>query len=244
MALILHIETATQICSTALSLDGRLVEKMETDDPRSHARRLAPFIDHILKNNNVEVSGLDAVSISLGPGSFTGLRIGVSTAKGLAYGAGIPVIGVATLQALANRLVSEHPALLEENEANGLLLCPMIDARRMEVYTALFNPRLEIVREVRADIIVGGTYDEYLEAGPVVFFGNGSEKSSEIITHPNAIFIPGIEASAEFSIRPAESSWERKEFLDNAYFEPYYLKDFIATVPKNKIIPPQNGRKY
>ncbi len=239
MALILHIETSTPVCSAALSRDGHLLKLIETNDPRSHASRLAPFIDELLKFSKLSISDLDAISVSLGPGSYTGLRIGVSTAKGLAYAATLPIIGISTLQALANRVIMENKAELKDLVTDNFLLCPMIDARRMEVYTAFFSPTLKLVRAVQADIIETNTYLEYLESGPVVFFGNGSDKCREIIKHPNAIFFEGLEPSGRFMIQLAESAWERQEFVNTAYFEPFYLKDFIATIPKNKIIPPQ-----
>ena len=240
MALILHIETATPVCSASLSRDGTLLDLRETNDPRSHATRLSPFIEQLMKSNNLSYDNLDAVSISLGPGSYTGLRIGVSTAKGIAYGAGLPVIGISTLQALANRVVKEKADILGE-EAK-ILLCPMLDARRMEVYSAFFTIDLELKREVKADIIESDSYRDYLNPGPVYFFGNGSEKCKETIRHNNARYIPDIESSSQFMIQLAESAFKKKDFLDTAYFEPFYLKDFIATIPKNKIIPPQKKK--
>ncbi len=240
MALILHIETATPICSTALSRDGKLLDKRETNDPKSHASRLSPFIEDLMTSNKISYKSLDAISISMGPGSYTGLRIGVSTAKGIAYGAGVPMIGVSTLQALANRFMKENQTLL--SKTSNPVLCPMLDARRMEVYSAFFNGQLELIREVKADIIDKESYLEYLDAGRVFFFGDGSIKCREIIEHPNAAFIPNIEPSSEYMIPLAESAWFKKDFLDIAYFEPFYLKDFIATIPKNKIIPPEKTK--
>jgi len=192
MALILHIETASSVCSTALSRDGQLMDTEETNDPRSHAKSLSPFIDKLLKSQKVKVSELDAISVSLGPGSYTGLRIGVSTVKGLAYGAGLPVIGISTLQALACRVMMEKTSELKKLKSE-YLLCPMLDARRMEVYTAFFSPELDQKRKVQADIIEADSYSEFLEASPIVFFGDGSDKCREIIKHVNARFIAGVE---------------------------------------------------
>lgn len=240
MAVILHIETASPVCSAALSRDGELIDIRETNDPRSHASRLSPYIDELMATSGIAFASLDAVSVSLGPGSYTGLRIGVSTAKGIAYAMDIPIIGVSSLQALANRFTADYSSLLRENHNSKILLCPMLDARRMEVYSAFYSPSLEIIREVNADIIEKDSYRELLEKAKVFFFGSGSVKCMEIIQHPNAEFIPDIELSSRFMISLAESSWEKKDFVDMAYFEPFYLKDFIATVPKNKIIPPQN----
>jgi tRNA threonylcarbamoyladenosine biosynthesis protein TsaB len=240
MALILHIETATPVCSTAISRNGELLDIRETNDPRSHASRLTPFIEDLMTSNNISYTSLDAVSISMGPGSYTGLRIGVSTAKGIAFGVEIPVIGVSTLQALANKFVKENQNLL--SKISNPVFCPMLDARRMEVYSAFYSLKLELKREVMADIIDTNSYLEYLDAGPVFFFGDGSQKCKEIIKHPNARFIPDIEPSSKHMISLAETAWAEKEFLDTAYFEPFYLKDFIATIPKNKIIPPQKTK--
>lgn len=243
MALILHVETATPICSAALSKDGQLLNIKETNDPKSHATKLSPFIEELLETEEMNVSDLDAISVSLGPGSYTGLRIGVSTVKGLAYGANIPVIGISTLQALTKRVVLDNQNDMQKlNNNNNLLLCPMLDARRMEVYSAFFSTDLELQREVQADIITADSYMEFLKSGPVAFFGNGSDKCREIITHSNAHFIPNIELSARYMIQLAEIAFEKKDFLNTAYFEPFYLKDFIATTPKNKIIPPQKTR--
>ena len=241
MALILHIETATPICSTALSRDGILVDFRETKDPRSHASQLSPFIQDLMESNNLDYSDLDALALSMGPGSYTGLRIGASTAKGIAFGADIPIIGVSTLKALANRLVREYSEF--QKELKGSLLCPMLDARRMEVYSAFYKPSLESIREVKADIIDSESYKEYLDSGPVFFFGNGSDKCKELLNHKNARFIPDIETSSKYMVELAESAWNEEDFLDTAYFEPFYLKDFIATIPKNKIIPPQKTKR-
>jgi len=151
MALILHIETATPVCSTALSRDGILLDFRETNDPRSHASRLSPYIQDLMVSNKLDYSDLDAIALSMGPGSYTGLRIGASTAKGIAFGADIPIIGVSTLKALANRVIREVAEL--GKDLSNSILCPMLDARRMEVYSAFYTSSLESVREVKADII-------------------------------------------------------------------------------------------
>lgn len=237
MALILHIETATPVCSAAISKNGALIDFRETNDPRSHASRLSPFIQDLWKSNNINPLELDAVSISLGPGSYTGLRIGVSTAKGIAYANDIPIIGISGLQALAARFIAEHSQSYDLND--NTLLCPMLDARRMEVYSAFYNIKLKLEREIKADIIDHESYLEYLSKGDVYFFGDGSKKCMETIQHPNAKFIDNVEPSSRFMIELGELAWEKKDFVDTAYFEPFYLKDFIATIPKNKIIPPR-----
>mgnify|MGYP002411438590 CR=1 FL=1 len=187
---------------------------------------LSPFIQKgldELKANNLTP---DAVAVSGGPGSYTGLRIGVSTAKGLCYGYDIPLIALDTLQ-----VMTESVLKAKETETDALL-CPMIDARRMEVYTALFNSKSETVKEVSAEVIDEQFFQGVLANNTVYFFGNGSDKCKSVITHPNALFISGIEPLAENMIRLAEDKFERNQFVDVAYFEPFYLKEFQATTPK------------
>ena len=199
MALILHIETASPVCSTALSVDGKLLDFRETNDPKSHASRLSPYIEDLMSANKIIFDDVDAVAISLGPGSYTGLRIGVSTAKGIAYGAGLPIIGISTLQSLANRFIIEN--LNDSGADKNDLLCPMIDARRMEVYSAFYTQDLKQKREIKADIIDPDSYKEYLDSTRVFFFGDGSQKCKDIIKNPNATFFPDIEPSSRFMIQ-------------------------------------------
>lgn len=241
MPLILNLETSTQICSVALASEGALLGIKKSHEEKSHASQLSIFIRDLLKENGIEASGLDAVAVSMGPGSYTGLRIGVSTAKGLAYGSNIPLIGIGTLALLfsgahQNQSVSRF---LKKNES--ALLCPMIDARRMEVYAALYTAGEKVVEKVSARIIDEKSYFESLEIQPIVFFGNGAEKCREMITHPNAFFVDDIETSAEYMVPLSENSFQQKKFEDLAYFEPFYLKDFIATIPKNRIIPEERS---
>ncbi|KPL11163.1 MAG: tRNA threonylcarbamoyladenosine biosynthesis protein TsaB [Bacteroides sp. SM1_62] len=237
MALILNLDTSTQICSVALALDGELLGLKESQEDKSHASLLAVFIKHTLEENAKAISDLDAVAVCKGPGSYTGLRIGVSTAKGLAYGSGIPLISVDTLSSMATGVIHGH---LLQNEAlpedKSFLLCPMIDARRMEVYTAVFLPSGEMIEPIAAKIIQENSFKDILEQNRVVFFGNGAAKCRDTIKHPNAIFLEGIETSASYMVSLAESAWQQKHFEDVAYFEPFYLKDFLATIPKNKVI--------
>ena len=237
MPLILNLDTSTPVCSVALASGKQLTGIRESHDDKSHSRQLGIFIQELLSENNLEVSSLDAVAVSMGPGSYTGLRIGVSTAKGLAYGSNIPLIGIGTLDALAEGALQhqEISNILEKDR--NTLLCPMIDARRMEVYTAVYTSTGQKVKEVSAEIINAESYHNKLEKGPIVFFGNGAVKCMDIITHTNAVFINGIETSANYMVPLSEKAWKQKKFEDIAYFEPYYLKDFIATVPKNKLIP-------
>lgn len=237
MALILNLDTSTQICSVALALDGELLGLKESHEDKSHASLLAVFIKNILEENAKAISDLDAVAVSKGPGSYTGLRIGASTAKGLSFGAGIRLIGVDTLSSMAAGVI--HGNQLENNalpKDKSFCLCPMIDARRMEVYTAIYHPSGEMIEPIAAKIIQEDSFKDILEQYRVIFFGNGAAKCRDLIQHPNAIFLEGIETSARYMVSPAESAWQQKSFEDVAYFEPFYLKDFVATIPKNKVI--------
>jgi tRNA threonylcarbamoyladenosine biosynthesis protein TsaB len=236
MALILNLDTSTQICSVALALDGELLGLKESHEDKSHASLLAVFIKSILEENAKTISDLDAIAVSKGPGSYTGLRIGVSTAKGLAYASGIPFISIDTLTSMASGAIHGNQL---ENEALSndipLRFCPMIDARRMEVYTAIFDPYGEMIGPINAKIIQEDSFKDILEQYHLIFFGNGADKCRDIIHHPNAIFLDGIETSARYMVSLAESAWQQKCFEDLAYFEPFYLKDFVATIPKNKV---------
>jgi tRNA threonylcarbamoyladenosine biosynthesis protein TsaB len=229
MALILHLETASPVCSVALSLDGKVVGLRESSEEKSHAVKLTLFIEELLKEHGTEPAGLDAVSLSLGPGSYTGLRIGTSVAKGFAFGAGVPLIGLPTLKVMAAGFIqNQHPG-------EGLL-CPMLDARRMEVYTALYDSSLNETLPTEAHIIEEESFREWLNRQPVYFFGSGSSKTAEVIRHPNAIQGGPFPLSAAFQARLAEQEFAEGRFLDTAYFEPHYLKEFIASIPKNKVL--------
>ena len=234
--MIINIETATHICSVALSSEQHLIDIRETGQEKSHASLLAVFIDDILKKNNLKPANLDAVSVSKGPGSYTGLRIGVSTAKGIAYGADIPLISVNTLQALSFGAIS-HPKnpFTISSDKEKVWYCPMIDARRMEVFSAFYNNKNEIKCPVSANIIDKNSFSEILSERPVLFFGTGSEKSKSVLNHPNAFFLDGVLPSASFMIPLSDKAYKEKNFEKSAYFEPFYLKDFVATIPKKKI---------
>jgi len=233
---ILHIETATNVCSVAISRGNSLLALKESEEDRSHSALLTVFIDEILKDSGMEPGQLDAVSVSKGPGSYTGLRIGVSATKGIAYARNIPVIGIITLQAMAIA-ASENKKVKKQMDTHpDLLLCPMIDARRMEVYTALYDRKFREYRPVTAEIIDENSYKEILDKQPVLFFGNGAEKITGIIKHQNAVFESGIIPSSKWMIPLSLEAFEKQAFEDTAYFEPFYLKDFIATTPKRKVI--------
>jgi tRNA threonylcarbamoyladenosine biosynthesis protein TsaB len=224
--IILHIETSTNVCSVALSENGSCLFSKSNADGMNHAALLSVFIEEaleILKSINKKP---DAIAVSCGPGSYTGLRIGVSTAKGLCYGYDIPMIAVSTLEVLT---VQALKAMITNENA---LFCPMIDARRMEVYAAFYDKNSEIKREIAADIIDSESYVEILDAQPVYFFGNGAEKCKSTLTHPNARFIDNLIPLAENMISFAEIAFKQNNFVDTAYFEPFYLKEFQTTTPK------------
>lgn len=230
MPVILHLETSTKVCSVALSIDGKLhIRRIEHNGP-SHAVLLATFVDEIIQTLRQENIKPDAIAVSSGPGSYTGLRIGVSMAKGLCFGWDIPMIAIDTLQLLAASALTTDPSI-----HNTDLLCPMIDARRMEVYAAIYNSSLELIRPTKAEVVNQETYLTWLDQQPMFFLGNGAEKCRPHIQHPNARFLDHIIPNAENMIGLAEKAFVEQKFVDTAYFEPFYLKDFIATIPKNKL---------
>lgn len=236
MATILNIETATEVCSVNLARDGEIFAEKESREGLNHSQLLTVFIDEIFRESNFDPTQLNAVAVSKGPGSYTGLRIGVSVAKGLCYSLGIPLIAIGTIDALGKFTAAHNDEQVPDlTNTDDALFCPMIDARRMEVYTALFNAKGEKIEPVSAKIIDENSFAEYLKHHSVVFFGNGAEKCKPALTHPNALFSGPLKASARFMIKLAEEKYNKNEFEDVAYFEPFYLKNFIATVPKNKV---------
>lgn len=227
MSCILNIDTSTNVCSVAVSQDGVCIFDKEDHSGPNHAERLGTFVDEALSFIDNHAIPLDAVAVSCGPGSYTGLRIGVSMAKGICYGRDVKLLAVPTLELLC------VPVLLREMVTDDdALLCPMLDARRMEVYAQLFTRSLREVRPIQADVVDADTYREYLDKHPVYFFGNGAMKCKEVIDHPNAHFIEGIEALAKNMLPLAERRMAREEFEDVAYFVPFYLKDFVAKQPR------------
>ncbi len=235
--LILHIETATDICSVALSEGDQQLSLVESNQERSHASLLNSFIRQAMALAEKELKDLDGIAVSKGPGSYTGLRIGVSTAKGLAYGLEIPLLASGTLDNMASASAS-HAEVRELASKHGdrILLCPMLDARRMEVYAGFYTLNSSTFREVSADVIDEESYQEILDSHHVCFFGNGADKCKAVLNHPNAHFIDGINPSAASMITPVLKKYPLKHFEDVAYFEPFYLKDFIATIPKKKLL--------
>lgn len=219
---ILLIETATQICSVVLSMDGEVVSHRESNTPNAHSTCLSVFIDEVLKEKGMSPRDLSAVCVSAGPGSYTGLRIGVSTAKGFCYALGIPLISVPTLLSMAALYYRQHP------DYKGLV-CPMIDARRMECYTMMVDSGKNILRDTSADVIEQGVFDEWLDRGEVVFIGDGAEKTKDILgKHCNARYDNTFRLSAEGMLELAEARLREGKTEDVAYFEPFYLKDFVA----------------
>lgn len=226
MSTILHIETSTDVCSVAVSEDSQVIFHQEDHSGPNHAERLGTMVDEALSFTDNHAIPFDAVAVSCGPGSYTGLRIGVSMAKGICYGRDLKLIAVPTLELLC------VPILLREIPEEDALLCPMLDARRMEVYAGIYDRGLRAVREIRADIVDENTYKEYLDKHHVYFFGNGAKKCISTINHPNAHLIDGIEPQAKWMQPLAEKRYLNEQFEDVAYFVPYYLKDFVAKLPK------------
>jgi tRNA threonylcarbamoyladenosine biosynthesis protein TsaB len=226
MSCILHIETSTNICSVAVSQDSQVIFSKEDLKGPSHNISLGVFVDEAMSFADSHAIPLDAVSVSCGPGSYTGLRIGVSMAKGIAYGLNIPLLGIPTLKVLST------PVLLYKDIPENALICPTLDARRMEVYAAIYDRALNEIRPIKAEVIDENSYLDTLEKQPIYFFGNGAEKCKEKITHPNAHFIDGVEPLAKHMAPLAEMALLNKDFKDVAYFEPFYLKEFIATTPR------------
>lgn len=226
MSCILSIETSTDVCSVAMSENGQCIFKKEDHSGPNHAVSLGVYVDEALSFTDNHAIPLGAVAVSSGPGSYTGLRIGVSMAKGICYGRDVPLLSVPTLEVMA------VPVLLNHEIEDDALLCPMIDARRMEVYSAIYDRALKQQREIRADVVDGDTYREFLDQHPVYFFGNGAAKCMETINHPNAHLIKGIVPLAKYMFPLAERKWVQEEFEDVAYYVPFYLKDFVAKMPK------------
>ncbi len=222
MALILNLETATTVCSVALAKDGQLLSKKELNGNYTHAENLTCFIETVLKETGLSLKDLDAVAISKGPGSYTGLRIGVSTAKGLCYSLNKPLIALNTLEH------SAYGCSLLHGKATDLF-CPMIDARRMEVYCAVYDKSNKPIKTTAAEIIDEHSFQELLEKNIVYFFGDGAAKCKEVLSkNANAIFLDHLYPSALNMIVAAEQAFQHKQFEDVAYFEPFYLKDFVA----------------
>ena len=233
MALILCIETGTDVCSVGIAENGELIALRESDEGRDHARKVGVFVDEILKENRLDPEDLDAVAVGKGPGSYTGLRIGVSFAKGLCYGLQKPLIAIGSLDALCEVAREDNEAgILSVEGWEQAVLCPMVDARRMEVYTQLFDAAGQPLTEVSAEVIDAESFAGWREKKTFVIFGNGAAKCTGMM--PDAV-LAHVTPSARGLARPAQAAYDRGEFVDPAYFEPFYLKDFVVTTSRTKL---------
>ncbi|WP_430812158.1 MULTISPECIES: tRNA (adenosine(37)-N6)-threonylcarbamoyltransferase complex dimerization subunit type 1 TsaB [unclassified Carboxylicivirga] len=233
MAKILSIETSTGVCSVAYSDNGNVIASKELYQVNSHASNLTILIQELFAQDSIpELNEIDAVAVSSGPGSYTGLRIGVSTAKGICYALNKPLIAIDSMHILAQPMLNR----IEQHSDRPTVLCPMMDARRMEVYTAIFDTDLNLLEPISAKIIDEESYRNWLSEHCVYFFGNGAHKCKTTIAHPNAIFIDDCHPLAKNLAPLAEQYYQDNKFVDVAYFEPFYLKDFVATTPKKKVL--------
>ena len=228
--MILCIETATNICSSALCDDKGVIAVKESADLRQHSSMLTVYIGEILEKAGTSATDLNAVAISKGPGSYTGLRIGVSVAKGIAFGASLPLIGVETTLSMTMGLMQTMDRIDEQ-----FIFCPMIDARRMEVYYALYDYKGEKLKDVSAEIITKSSFETIPESNKIVFFGDGSSKCRDVVKRKNIEFIDNFNLSAAFMYRPVNKAFKAKCFENVAYFEPFYLKDFVATTQRKNL---------
>ena len=237
MAYVLNIETSGEICSVAVSKDNVLLNSLESEEKQSHAATLTRLIEEALLNSNIKIENLGAIAVSKGPGSYTGLRIGVSTAKGICYALNIPLIAINSLESLAKGILKKEKNNLEYlGFTDDDCICIMTDARRMEVYTALFNSKGKAVSETSAMIVDENMHESVMQTRKVFFAGTGAEKASSIIKNQNAVFLYGFKARAEDMISSAFESFSNKTFENTAYFEPFYLKDFFTSKPKKDIL--------
>lgn len=235
MALILSIETGTDICSVALANDGELMALRESDEGRDHAKKVALFVDELLRETGVQPSDLDAIAVGKGPGSYTGLRIGVSFAKGMCYALDIPLIAIGSLDALTEVAREDYDAGIldiEEEEWAKAKLCPLVDARRMEVYAEVFDNEGKALTDVVAEVVTEDSFKEWRK-DKFVIFGNGAKKCTELLS--DAIFVE-IAPSARGIVRLAEEAFKAEKFEDLAYFEPFYLKEFLVIPSKKKLL--------
>lgn len=226
---IILIETSTALCSTALAEDGKIISYRESTAQKAHASLTAVFIKEMLDEHGLTMADCDAVCVSMGPGSYTGLRVGVSTAKGLCFGSGKPLLAVGTLDTLVWQAISEG-----QLPCGCKYIVPMVDARRMEVYTAVFSTEGKQLTETEPHIVTGESFADKLAEGPVLFIGDGAEKCRAVLTHPNAHFAQCCPKASAMLI-PATEEYRSRNFRDVAYFEPFYLKEFVATVSRKKL---------
>jgi tRNA threonylcarbamoyladenosine biosynthesis protein TsaB len=232
--MVICIETATNLCSVALCNSSGVISLKESNDFKSHASMVTVFIEEALKENGILVRELEAVAVGKGPGSYTGLRIGVSVAKGIAYGASIPLIGIETTLSMFWGMAGKAEAITGDEE--NTLFCPMIDARRMEVYNAVYDSHGRKEKEISADIIDENSFADLPESKKIIFFGDGASKCKGVINRKNVYFADDFRISASHMQRPVYQAIGNRNFEDVAYFEPFYLKDFITTIPRKNIL--------
>ena len=234
MSLILAIETGTDICSVGIAKDGELLSLRESDEGRDHARKVGVFVDELLRETDIAPDELDAVAVGKGPGSYTGLRIGVSFAKGLCYGLQKPLVAVGSLDALAEVAREDYEAgILAVDDWSNALLCPMVDARRMEVYAQVFDTEGRPQGEVSAEVVDEGSFAAFRGQGrPFVIFGSGARKCADVL--PDAVYVE-VTPSARGLARLAQQALDEGRTEDIAYFEPFYLKDFVVTTSRKKL---------
>ena len=233
MALILCIETGTDICSVGLARDGEIVSLRESDEGRDHASKVGVFVDELFRQTGITPDEIDAVAVGKGPGSYTGLRIGVSFAKGLCYGTGKPLIAVGSLDALMEVAREDYEAgIIDVPDWGTAKLCPMVDARRMEVYAQIFDTEGNPLTEVAAEVVDDHSFAVWRKEGRLVIFGNGAVKCAEVL--PDVTFVDVVPSVRGMAPR-AQKAFDRGEFADVAYFEPFYLKDFVVTTSKKKL---------
>ena len=232
--MIICLETATNLCSVALCDSAGVISLRESNELKSHASLLTVFIEEILRDHGIKARDLEAVAVSKGPGSYTGLRIGVSVAKGIAYGASIPLIGIETTLSMFWGITGSK-YFIAESEMNSLF-CPMLDARRMEVYYTIFDSAGNRIKDISAEIISGDTFVNFPESQKIIFFGDGALKCREVINRKNALFAVDYMISASHMHKPVFQAFKDHHFEDVAYFEPLYLKDFITSKPRKNIL--------
>lgn len=232
MAIILNIETATGICSVTLAVDGKAVETASSAEKNAHAEHVTIFSESVVKNSGFAFSDLDAVAVSMGPGSYTGLRIGVSTAKGYCYALDKPLIAVNTLQAMALGMVQTIKS--RGDDPSSYMYAPMIDARRMEVYVAFFDAQNKCIQETRAEVVDAHSFADIITDHTILFAGDGALKCKDALTHLNGVFLEDFTASSVAMCALSEMKFQQQQFENLAYFEPFYLKDFVAGISKIK----------
>lgn len=232
--MIICLETATNLCSVALCDSASVISLRESNEPKSHASKLTPFIVDILSENGLRASDLDAIAVSKGPGSYTGLRIGVSVAKGVAYAASIPLIGIETTLSMFWGISKSYNEIPDDE--NNTLYCPMLDARRMEVYYAIYDSKGKTIKDISAEIISEDTFSNISESQKIIVFGDGAEKCKGVIKRTNIHFADDYRISASHMHTPVFQAHKEHHYEDVAYFEPFYLKDFITSKPRKNIL--------